>query len=124
MARPINTVAAQAELETIGMTIATLETMNPLPGCQIKTVKPAGTAGKPSHMRGYARLIYPAGHSRSITSQDVPRYQQRIDAARELKRLEKRRSVLLAKLQGCFILRISELSTASLDFKAIQGQGS
>ena len=107
MARPINTVAAQAELETIGMTIATLETMNPLPGCQIKTVKPAGTAGKPSHMRGYARLIYPAGHSRSIASQDVPGYQQRIDAARELKRLEKRQSVLLNKLSNKISLPIT-----------------
>ena len=98
MARPINVVAAQAELEIIETTIATLQMINPLPGCQIKTVKPAGTAGKPSHIRGYARLIYPTGNSRSITSQDLPRYQQRVDAARELKRLEKRRSVLLVKL--------------------------
>ena len=98
MARPINVVAAQSELEIIETTIATLQTMNPLLGYQIKTVKPAGTAGKPSHMRGYARLIYPGGHSRSITSQDLPRYQQRIDAARELKRLERRRSMLLVKL--------------------------
>ena len=98
MARPINIVAAQAELETIETTIATLQTMDPLPECQIKTVKPAGTAGKPSQMRGYARLIYSAGHSRSIASQDVAAYQQRIDAARKLKRLEKRRSLLLAKL--------------------------
>ena len=98
MARPINVVAAQSELEIIETTIETLQTMNPLPGCQIKMVRPAGTAGKPSQMRGYSRLIYPDGHSRSITSQDLPRYQQRIDAARELKRLEKRRSVLLIKL--------------------------
>ena len=41
MARPINIVAAQAELETIETTIATLQTMDPLPECQIKTVKPA-----------------------------------------------------------------------------------
>ena len=98
MARPINVVAAQSELKIIETTIATLQTMNPLPGCQIKTVKPAGTAGKPSHMRGYSRLIYPNGKSRSIASQDLPAYQQRVDAARELKRLEKRRSVLLVKL--------------------------
>ena len=100
MARPINVVAAQSELEIIETTIATLQTRNPLPGCQIKTVKPSGTAGKPSQMRGYSRLIYPGGSSRSIASQDLLGYQQRIDAARELKRLEKRRSVLLVKLSS------------------------
>ena len=98
MARPINVVAAQAELEIIETTIATLQMINPLPGCQIKMVKPAGTAGKPSQMRGYARLIYPNGNSRSIASQDLLGYQQRIDVARELKRLEKRQSVLMVKL--------------------------
>ena len=56
MARPINLVAAQAELKIIETTIATLQTMDPLPGCQIKTVKPARTAGKPWQMRGICKI--------------------------------------------------------------------
>jgi hypothetical protein len=68
-------------------------------GQRIKVVKPAGTAGKPSKYKGYARVIdnYSAT-SRAIAPDEVPEYQALIDRGREVVRLQRQRSALIERV--------------------------
>ncbi len=85
------------ELREIVYQLDRLQQLSPLYGIRIKVVKPAGTAGKPAQKRGYPRLIYQRGGSRAIGPSEVPELQQRIQAGREILKLEKRRTVLYGR---------------------------
>jgi hypothetical protein len=98
MARSVDRASIEAELESIEAEIDNLKAADPLEGIRLKWVKPAGTAGKPSQEKGYPRLIYADGRSRNIKPLETNQYQMRIEAARELRRKQKRRERLMARL--------------------------
>jgi hypothetical protein len=99
MMRTANIPALQAELEELNRVIAQLQSEGVLLGKRIKVVQPKGTAGKPSQKKGYPRLIDTAtGSSNAIAHDAVGSHQADIDRGRELVRLQKRRSMLVERL--------------------------
>jgi hypothetical protein len=99
MMRTTNIPALQTELDEVNRAIARFQDQQVLHGYRIKVVQPRGTAGKPSQRKGYARLIDTGrGSSRAIAPEQVDTYQAQIDRGRELVRLQKQRSALVARL--------------------------
>lgn len=114
MARTVNRAAIESELESIDAQIGKLKAIEPLAGVRIKWVKPAGTAGKPSQEKSYPRLIYANGRSRNIKPQEADQYQMQIEASRELRRLERRREQLMARLDSRHLGRMLKAKGSGL----------
>jgi hypothetical protein len=87
-----------AQLRILEEQIQSYQSQDPLRGVRIKPSKPKGTAGKPSQRKTYYRLLFENGLSRAIAYSEVGMYQSKIDAARSLRRCEKRRQKLLDRI--------------------------
>jgi hypothetical protein len=61
----------------------------PLHDYRIKVVQPGGSAGKASQQKGYPRLIHKSGKSKAIAREHVGHFQDRINAARKIKQLQR-----------------------------------
>ena len=99
MMRPVNTTILTARIEILTQRIEALRAAGYVLGQRIKVVKPAGTAGKPSKRKGYARVIDSySGVSRVIAPDEVPEYQALIDRGRQVVRLQRQRSALVERV--------------------------
>ena len=95
--RKANIPALRSQLNTISTRIEVLTSKGVLLGHRIKVVRPGGSAGKPSHQKGYARLISANG-SKAIAPDAVASYQTKIDRGRELLRLQKQQTRLIERI--------------------------
>ncbi|MCY7279124.1 MAG: hypothetical protein LH702_36655 [Phormidesmis sp. CAN_BIN44] len=97
MMRKANVPALRSQLDTIATQIEVLTSEGVLLGHRIKVVRPGGSAGKPSHQNGYARLIGAKG-SKAIAPDAVAPHQAEIDRGRELLRLQKQQIRLIERI--------------------------
>jgi hypothetical protein len=103
MMRKADIPALRSQLDTITTRIEVLTSESVLLGHRIKVVRPGGSAGKPSHQNGYARLIGAKG-SQAIAADTVAHYQAEIDRGREWLRLQKQQTRLIERIDKATVI--------------------